>query len=190
MKIRDFRPISLIGCVYKLLAKVLANRLALVLDGIISESHNSFIGGRKILDSMLIRFSVIINGSPTGFFYSSRGLRQGDLLSPLLFLLIMEVLSRMPRKSIERGFIKGFQVGRAVNSIVCVSHLIYVDDTILFFDAHPEQLLYIRMILTCFEMVTSLKVNMTKSEMVPIEEVNGLSALADLLYSYIGSLPL
>ena len=38
VNIRDFRPISLIGCIYKLLAKVLANRLALVLDGIISES--------------------------------------------------------------------------------------------------------------------------------------------------------
>ena len=190
MKIRDFCLIILIGCVYKLLAKVLANRLALVLDGIISESHNSFISGRKILDLVLIRFSVIINGSPTGFFYSSRSLRQGDLLSPLLFLLIMEVLSRMLRKSIERGFIKGFQVGRAVNSIICVSHLLYADDTILFCDAHPEQLLYIRMILTCFEAVTSLKVNMTKSEMVPIEEVNGLSALVDLLYYHIGSLPL
>ena len=52
--VREFRPISLIGSVYKLLAKVLANRLALVLDGIVSESQNSFVGGRKILDSMLI----------------------------------------------------------------------------------------------------------------------------------------
>ena len=55
-----------------------------------------------------VRFSVIVNGSPTGFFDSSRGLRQGDPLSPLLFLLIMEVLSCMLRRSVERGFIKGF----------------------------------------------------------------------------------
>jgi hypothetical protein len=54
VNIWDFRPISLIGSVYKLLAKVLANRLALVLDGIIFESQNSFVGGRKILDSVLI----------------------------------------------------------------------------------------------------------------------------------------
>jgi hypothetical protein len=115
-----------------------------------------------------VRFSVIVNGSPTGFFDSSRGLRQGDPLSPLLFLLIMEVLSRMLRRSVERGFIKGFQVGREVHSSVCVSHLLYADDTILFCDAHPEQLLYIRMVLTCFEAVTGLKVNMTKSEMVQL----------------------
>ena len=44
--IRDFRPISLVGSVYKILAKVLANRLKEVLDQLISESQNSFVGGR------------------------------------------------------------------------------------------------------------------------------------------------
>uniref|UniRef100_A0A2N9HMI8 Reverse transcriptase zinc-binding domain-containing protein n=1 Tax=Fagus sylvatica TaxID=28930 RepID=A0A2N9HMI8_FAGSY len=46
------------------------------------------------------------------------------------------------------------------------------------------------MVLTCFEAVIGLKVNMTKREMVLIGEVAGLSALADLLYCHIGSLPL
>uniref|UniRef100_A0A2N9J584 UBC core domain-containing protein n=1 Tax=Fagus sylvatica TaxID=28930 RepID=A0A2N9J584_FAGSY len=62
-------------------------------------------------------------------------------------------------------------------------------DTILFCDADPEQLLYICMVLTCFEAVTGLKVNMNKSEMVPIGEVVGLEDLAELLSCHVGSLP-
>ncbi len=52
--IRDFRPISLIGSVYKLLAKVLANRFRVVLGGLISKSQNAFVGGRQMVDLVLI----------------------------------------------------------------------------------------------------------------------------------------
>ena len=61
-----------------------------------------------------------------------------------------------------------------------VSHLLYADDTILFCDASPEQLMYIRRVLTCFEAVTGLRVNMSKSGMMPIGEVDNLSS-ADIL---------
>lgn len=53
-QLKDFRPISLVGCMYKVLAKVLANRLRGVLGSVISESQSAFVKGKQILDGILI----------------------------------------------------------------------------------------------------------------------------------------
>ena len=246
--IRDFRPISLVGSVYKILSKVLANRLRVVLDQLISESQNSFVGGRQILDSVLIanecvdsrgksrvpgvickldiekaydhvnwetllnllhrmgfgvkwckwirtcistvQFSTLINGSPADFFGSSRGLRQGDPLSPMLFLIMMEVFSRMLRTVEEAGLIPGFKVEGRRGGGECVTHLLFADDTILFCDADVEQILHIRLLLLSLQAVTGLKVNVHKSEMVPIGEVDDVHALAEILGCKVGKLPM
>ena len=97
-----------------------------------------------------VRFSILVIGSPEGFFGSSRELRQGDSLSPLLFLLIMEVLSRILKKTEENNLIRGFLVG-AVNFVgVRISHLLFADNTILFCYASRDQLLSIRLAMSCF----------------------------------------
>ena len=54
VEVKDFRPISLVSGIYKILAKILANRLRLVLPKIISSFQNAFVQGRQILDSVLI----------------------------------------------------------------------------------------------------------------------------------------
>ena len=101
----------------------------------------------------------------------------------------MKVLSRILKKTEENNLIRGFHVG-AVNSVgVRISHLLFADDTILFCDASREQLLSIRLALSCFQAFTSLKVNVGKSEIVPVGEVNNLVALASILQCRAGSLP-
>ena len=128
-----------------------------------------------------VYFLVLINGSFAGFFGSSRGLRQGDLLSPHLCLLIMEVLNWILKKIKEGGLIQGFHVGPINTTGICISHLLFADDTILFCDALKEQLLYIRLALTCFQAFTGLKVNVGKSDIVPIGEVSNIHTLTNIL---------
>ena len=246
--IRDFRLISLVESVYKILAKVLANHLRVVLDQLISENQNSFEGGRQILDSVFIanecvdsrrksrvpgvickldmekaydhvnweallyllnrmgfgvkwckwirtcistiQFSVLINGSLADFFGSSRGLRQGDPLSPLLFLIMMEVFSRMLRRVEGAGLIRGFNLEGRRDGGERVSHLLFADDTILFCDANEEQILHIRLLLLSFQVVIGLKVNVHKSEMVPIGKVVDVHVLAEILGCRVGTLPM
>ena len=102
----------------------------------------------------------------------------------------MEVLSRMLKKVESEGLIQGFSAGGNANSGLRNSHLLYADDTILFCDVNTTQLLYVRMALTCFEAAIGFRVNMAKSEMIPIGEVRNISKLAESLYCHIGVLPL
>ena len=74
-------------------------------------------------------FSVLINGSPTGFFQSSRGLRQRDLISPYLFVIAMKALSRLLLKVQDDGFIsrfKGVGVRKSLISFLQMTPLFFV----------------------------------------------------------------
>ena len=64
--IMDYRPISLIDCIYKLLSKVLACRQRGVIGGLISENQNAFVGGRQILDAVLIANELIDSRTKSG----------------------------------------------------------------------------------------------------------------------------
>ena len=136
----------------------------------------------------IVQFSVLFNGSPADFFGSSRGLRQGDSLYPMLFLVTMEVFSKMMKRAKGAGLIRGFRADGKWGGGVCVSHILFADDTILFCNADEEQILHVRMLLLCFQEVTGLKVNALKSEMVPIGEVPNVHVLAEILGCRIGSL--
>ena len=85
-------------------------------------------------------FLVLINGSPTGFFQSTRGLRQGDPISPYLFVLGMEALSCLINRAVRGGFLTGCRLrGRGGNGIQ-VSHLLFADVTLVFCEDSQEQI--------------------------------------------------
>jgi len=104
-----------------------------------------------------VRYSVLINGESSGFFSSTRGLRQGDPLSPLLFILVMETLSRLVNKAIDAGILKGFQITNARSESLLISHLLFADDTLFFYKPHESNLGYLKCILLLFEAMSGLK---------------------------------
>ena len=102
------------------------------------------------------------------FFGGSRGLRQGDPLSPLLFVIVMEALSRMMNELVVGGAMGGFDIGGQGGNVVSISHLLFADDTLILCGADDNQIRILRCLLLCFEAVSELKVNLSKSEVIPI----------------------
>ena len=134
---------------------------------------------------------------PVGFFSSSKGLCQVDPISPYLFVLGMEVLSALIRKAIDGGFIFGCRLRGKWGMEMNVSHLLFVDDTIIFYEARKEHLTHLGWILGWFEATFGLRINLAKSELIPVGEVEDIEEMVvelgcrvgDFLVKYLG-LPL
>jgi hypothetical protein len=189
-RITDSRPISLCNVIYKIVSKILANRLKKILPYVISESQSVFVLGRLITDNVLVAFelmhsmslkrkgrkgqmalkldmskaydrgewdfleaimrrlgfaekwislimmclksvsfSVLINDEQHGYFTASRGIRQGNTLSPYLFLLCAEGLSFLLLKAVADKKISGVAARRGGPKL---THLFFADDSVLF----------------------------------------------------------
>ncbi|KAL5538556.1 hypothetical protein UlMin_042562 [Ulmus minor] len=118
----------------------------------------------------------MINGKPRGRFGALRGLRQGDPLSPFLFILVTDILGRLMDKAVRIGEVYGFKVGREE---VVVSHLQFADDTFFLLEPDQSNIHKVNTILNFFSMCSGLKINMNKSSLVGInledEEVRVLT---------------
>jgi hypothetical protein len=191
--VADFRPISLCNVVYKIISKVLANRLKGHLDTIISYSQSAFVPGRLIINNVTVAYellhglkakrvgkkgqiavklnmskaydrvewnfpegimyklgfegqwinlimaclksvsyAILFNGEPHGLITPSQGIRQGDPLSPYLFLLCAEGLSCLFRKVESDNLLHGVSFCRGGPR---VSHLLFANNSIIFCDA-------------------------------------------------------
>ncbi|GJV35288.1 reverse transcriptase domain, reverse transcriptase zinc-binding domain protein [Tanacetum coccineum] len=106
--------------------------------------------------------SILVNGSPTEEFCLERGVRQGDPLSPFLFILAAEGLNAIMKEAVDKGVFRSVKIG---SNKVIVLHLQYADATIFFEEWNKENEKSLMCILKCFEQVFGLHVNYNKSKL-------------------------
>ena len=216
----DFIPISCCNVVYKLIAKIIAQRMKSILSQIILEEQFGFLFNRQIHDTvslaqeaihlinkyklkafslkhdlskaydrvnwtflrlLLIQlgfsidlvnlimgcvtstsFTVLINGTPSSFFRPLRGLTQGCPLSPFIFLLVAEALSRIIHNVKENMLIKGIKV----SSTEEVTHTLFVDDVLVFGEGTIRNLEAFASLIDKYKKATGMVVNMEKSNLI------------------------
>jgi hypothetical protein len=219
--VTEFRPISLCNVIYKLLSKVLANRLKTVLPEVNSCFQSAFMQGHLITDNFLaayetlhsmqtrmwsktgfmgvkldmskaydrvewdfleaamgklgfadrwinlvmtcvrtVTYKVVVNGNPVGLIKPSRGIRQGDPISPYLFILCAEALSNLLIKAEKRGVIFGVPTSPRGSRL---SHLFFADDSLLFCKANSVEWRQLLRILGTYEAGSGQKLNLHKT---------------------------
>lgn len=108
------------------------------------------------------RVTVMINGSGQGFIKPTRGLRQGCPLSPYIFILAMEFLSKQFQLHVERGTIKGIRLTKTAPRL---THVLYADDLMIMGKATTQEAQQTLAILQEFATASGLQVNPNKSTM-------------------------
>lgn len=212
-----FRPIALCNFLYKIISKVIANRLKPILPCIISEEQSGYVEGRRIMDNILLseemihthqsrkkvgmlmqldlskaydkvswsyleailealgfakrwikwilalikstRFSILVNRAPTAQFAPTRGIRQGDPLSPFLFVILMEGLSQIIKSAKEYSLIQGLQ---PLASCPATTHQQFVDDTMLHGTPTTREAQGFKAILKHFNKASGMDLNLSK----------------------------
>ena len=101
----------------------------------------------------------------------------------------MEVFSCLLRRAISGGFLSGWRVRGRGGEGILISHLLFADDTLVFCEESHEQLTHLSWLLMWFEACSGLKVNLEKSEFIPVGRVNDIEDLALELGCKVGGLP-
>jgi hypothetical protein len=130
--------------------------------------------------------AVLLNGVPGKKFNCRRGVRQGDPLSPLLFVLAAELLQVIMNRASSLGLLRR-PIPQPDEDFPIVQ---YADDTLLIMEADARQLFFLKGILHSFSESTGLRVNYRKSQIIPINVVpEKMKILANTFGCQIGSLP-
>lgn len=219
----QFRPISLCRFNYKIVSKVLANRLQPYMHNMITEQQSAFIPGRQIHDNVIVahevfhflkkkksgkkgyvaikldlnkaydrlcwdflfavlkkmgfnetwigwikecastvKYSINANGEQVCNIIPNRGLRQGDPLSPYLFLIAANVFSTLMNKAVSSKALVGIRMKR---KCPIVSHLLFADDSLVFLEATATYCSNFWDLISCFSAASGLEVNAQKSSL-------------------------
>lgn len=110
-----------------------------------------------------VSFSILINGQPSNSFKPQRGIRQGDPLSPYLFIICAEVLSGLIFSYQDQGKIHGISIAKNAPPI---SHLFFADDSMVFCRANRTEAKHLMDIFAEYQRISGQKINLSKSEMV------------------------
>nr|GEU41444.1 reverse transcriptase [Tanacetum cinerariifolium]GEU62797.1 reverse transcriptase [Tanacetum cinerariifolium] len=112
--------------------------------------HEKHVKAKEVYDALMQMASTKAPGPDAGHMTSARGLRQGDLISPYLFIMYAKALSSMIRKSITQGCIHGIIMCRGA---LAISHLFFADDSIFFLRASSADVINLKNILENFLMI-------------------------------------
>ncbi|RVW33470.1 putative ribonuclease H protein [Vitis vinifera] len=164
--LKDFKPISLVGSLYNLLAKVLANSIKKVMGKVISKPQNAFVEGRQILDAALIANEVVDSRLKSN---------QGGVLCKL---------------DIEKAYDHvNWKVRGKEGEGILISRVLFADDTLVFCEESHDQLTYLSWLLMWFEACSGLRVYLEKSELIPMGRVHDIEDLVLELGCKVGGLP-
>ncbi|GJU65683.1 RNA-directed DNA polymerase, eukaryota, reverse transcriptase zinc-binding domain protein [Tanacetum coccineum] len=108
--------------------------------------------------------SILVNGSPTEEFQFYKGLKQGDPLSPFLFILVIESLHLSFQWVVDTGMFKGL----TLNDSLCLSHMFYADDAIFVGQWSVGNITTLLHVLDCFYHASGLKINLRKSKIMGV----------------------
>ncbi|WZZ65076.1 hypothetical protein YC2023_076446 [Brassica napus] len=249
-KVTDYRPISCLNTIYKVISRLLVKKLKPMLSTLILPSQTAFVKGRLLIENTTLAgelvngyhknkgpkritikvdiakafdtlsweflfscleglhlpqrfirqikacvctssYMVGYNGSVHGFFKGKRGLRQGDPLSPYLFVIAMNCLSHMLNKAVRQNRFN-YHTSCASTKL---THLSFADDLLIFIDGSIDSVQQVLQVLKEFENRSGLAVSMPKksfyasgltpSETDLIQASTGM-ALGSLPFRYLG----
>jgi hypothetical protein len=109
-----------------------------------------------------VSYAIVINGQTVGDIKPSRGLRQGDPLSPYLFLICAKALSSLLQQAELRGSITGVPTSKHGPR---VSHLLFANDSLLFCKANSVEWKRLMTILECYKATSRQKLNLQKTSL-------------------------